>query len=209
MKIINIVIAISLITLTSFGQSFEGEIIYQNTYKSKITGLTAEKLASMMGSTQEYFVKGAEYKSVLNGTLMQWQMYEPTGNRIYTKMSNNESALWTDASVNADSVMGFELNSKSMEILGYPCDELVLHCKSGTQKFYFSSKLALDPKLFKLHKFGNWYAFVSKSKAIPLKIEIENSQFTMTSTAIEVKPMKLADNIFLLPPGINIDKSPY
>ena len=198
-----------VITIVSYGQSFEGEIIYQNVYKSKIPNLTDEKFTSLMGSKQDYFVKGGEYKSVSNGDLLQWQIYIPAENKMYTKMSNNEAALWTDAGTNPDSVIGMVLNKKVMDILGYSCDELILNCKSGTQKYYFNSKLSLDSKLYEKHKYGNWSAFVSRSNAMPLKIELDNAQFTLTSTAVEVKPMKLEDSIFQLPSGMKTDKSPY
>jgi len=162
-----------------------------------------------MGSGQDYFIKGNKYKSVCNGTLLQWQLYDPKENKIYTKMSNNDAALWIDAGINPDTVVDITLNRNVTNILGYECDELILNCKSGTQKYYFSSKLPIDSKLFIPHKFGNWYSYVSKSNALPLKIEIDNAQFTMTSTAVEVKPQKLEVEYFQLPAGTKVDKSPY
>jgi hypothetical protein len=47
------------------------------------------------------------------------------------------------------------------------------------------------------------------SKSVPLKIEIDNAQFVMISVAVEIKPSKLDNGIFLLPAGIKTDKSPY
>ena len=117
--------------------------------------------------------------------------------------------LWTDAGNNSDSVISEVLNKNVADILGYKCDELILICRSGTQKYYFNSKLGLDSKLFVNHKYGNWYSFVSKSNAVPLKMEIDNAQFTMTSTATEVKPQKLEASVFQLPPGMATEKSPY
>jgi hypothetical protein len=195
--------------MTSYAQSFEGEVIYQNMYKSKIPSLTDEKFASLMGSTQEYFIKGDKYKSVSNGELLQWQLYVPMENKLYIKMSNNEAALWTDAGINSDSVISMVLNKKAIDILGYKCDELILNCKSGTQKYYFNAKLVIDSKLFVNHKFGNWYYFVSKTNAVPLKMEIDNAQFTMTSTAVKVNPEKLEASVFQLPEGVKVGPSPY
>ena len=203
----NLLIACA-ITVTSFAQSFEGEVIYQNSYKSKMPSLTDEKFASLMGSTQDYFVKGDKYKSVLNGELLQWQIYIPADNKLYTKMANNEAALWTDAGTNPDSVLSMVLNKNVIEILGYKCDELILNCKSGTQKYYFNKKLSMDPKQFVNHKFANWYYYISKSNAVPLKIEIDIAQFTMISTAVKVNPGKLDAGIFQLPAGMKVGPSP-
>jgi hypothetical protein len=209
MKYFATLIITSFITFTSFAQNFEGEIVYQNTYKSKIPSLTDERFTSMMGATQEYFIKDGWYKSVSNGTLLQWQIYIPMDNKMYTKMSNNEAALWTDAAANSDSVISEVLNKAVIDILGYKCDELILQCKSGTQKYYFSSKLGIDSKLFINHKYGNWYAYVSRSNAVPLKMEIDNAQFTLTCTASKVQAQKLAASVFQLPAGISTSKSPY
>jgi hypothetical protein len=119
MKFVNTLFFSLFVSVSVFGQSFEGEIIYQNTYKSKNPTITDDRLTSLMGSTEEYFIKGAAYKSVLNGTLLQWQLYIPAENKLYTKMSNKDSAISNDAAINDDSVISFVLNKAVISILGY------------------------------------------------------------------------------------------
>lgn len=195
--------------LLTFGQAFEGKIVYHNTYKSKNQQMPDQQWQMMLGSNQEYFIKGGNYKSVANGQLMQWQLYVNKDNKLYNKMSNSEKAIWNDGNIQADEVLKTEVNQGVTEILGYKCDEVVMICKSGIQKYYFSPKISVDPKLFVNHNFGNWYQFLSLSNALPLKMVVETAQFTMTSTAIEVKTIKLDDNLFQLPSGIQTEKSPY
>ena len=184
---------------SAFGQSFEGEIIYQSTYKSKNPTITDDRLTSMMGSTEDYFIKGAAYKSTVNGTLLEWQLYIPAENKLYTKMTNKSAAISSDAGINDDSVLSFVLNKEVTDILGYKCDELTLNSRSGIEKYYFSSKLSIDPKNFVNHKLGNWYDYVSIAKAVPLKIDVENPQFNVVYMATSVKPLKLDDSMFHLP----------
>jgi len=198
-----------LTTMTVLGQSFEGKIFYANTYKSKNQKMTDQQWTSMMGSTQEYLIKGGDYKSIANGTLVQWQLYINKDNKLYNKMSNSETAFWNDASVQGDEILKVEVNKGVTEILGYKCDEVILTCKSGLQKYYFNSKLSVDTKLFSNHKFGNWFDYLSKSNSLPLKSVIETAQFTMESVATEVKPMKIDIKSFELPAGIKTEKSPY
>ncbi|WP_211289892.1 hypothetical protein [Hymenobacter chitinivorans] len=190
-------------------QNFEGRVLYANTYKSKLPNVTDQQWNDMMGTTQEYFVKGGSYKSVANGKLMQWQLFPGTDNKLYTKMGNAEAAIWNDATVNPDEVLKAEVKKNAATILGYQCDELTLTCKSGVQKYYFSSKLALDPKLYENHKLGNWYDMLKNTKALPLKFVVDTPQFSMESTATEVKPMKLTAATFELPAGVQTVKSPY
>ena len=207
-KLIAIIFTV-LTSITVFGQTFEGKLFYAITYKSKNPKMTDQQWTSMMGSTQEYLIKNGDYKSIANGTLVQWQLYINTENKLYNKMSNSETAFWNDASVERDEILKAEINKGVTEVLGYKCDEVILTCKSGVQKYYFNSKLSVDAKLFANHKFGNWYEYLSKSNSLPLKSVIETAQFTLESVATEVKPMKLDTKTFELPAGIKTEKSPY
>jgi len=208
MRIFSFLLMMGFTSLSLSAQNFEGEIVYQNVYQSKIAGLSDEKFTTLMGTEQDYFIKGANYKSVMNGTLAQWQLYVPGENKLYTKMSNSDSAFWDDAAINPDSVISFSLNKAAVKILGDTCDELILNCKSGTQKYYFNTALGIDPAKYMKHKYGNWYDYVLNSKSVPLKMEIDNSQFVMVSVAVEIKPSTLDNSIFQLPPGIQTFKNP-
>jgi hypothetical protein len=202
-------IILTVVTSTTFGQIFEGRILYENSYKSKNPNVTDQQWISMMGSTQEYFIKEGDYKSIMNGTLVQWQLYINKENKIYTKMSNSEKALWNDASIQGDEVLKSELNKNVTEVLGFKCDEIILTCKSGLQKYYFSSHLKVETNLYSNHKFGNWFEYLSKSNALPLKLIIETAQFTMEGIATSINPTKLERTLFEIPIGIKTEKSPY
>jgi hypothetical protein len=67
----------------------------------------------------------------------------------------------------------------------------------------------VDTELFINHKYGNWYGYLKETGSLPLKIVIENQQFTLESIAVEVKPMRLDDKFFLLPENIKTAKSLY
>ena len=194
---------------TVVSQNFEGKIIYHNSYKSKMSNVTDEQFTSMMGSIQEYYIKDGDYKSVTNGKLFQWQIYMNKENRLYSKMANSETLLWNDGAENNDEIIKAEINKAVTEILGYKCDELILTCKSGIQKYYFNTNLSVDAKLFEKHKYGNWFDFVSKSNSLPLKSIIDNTQFTLVSIATEVTPMKLEKTFFELPANSKTMRSPY
>jgi hypothetical protein len=207
-KIITL-IWITFSALTVFGQNFEGKISYSNTYKSEAIQMTNEQLKAMMGGTQKYYIKDGDYKSVSNGSLLQWQLYVNAENKLYTKMANSEIAFWNDGLINSDAVLKVELNKNVIQILGYDCDELILTCKSGIQKYYFNTSIKVNLALFENHKFGNWYAFLKESKSLPLKMTISNAQFTMESIATEVKEMKLEASDLKLPTDQEVAKNPY
>ncbi|MEO5684084.1 MAG: hypothetical protein ABIQ88_15685 [Chitinophagaceae bacterium] len=199
----------SFLTLTSFAQNFEGMLLCKNSYKSKNAAVADEQFNAMMGTVQEYYVKDGDYKSITNGSLLQWQLYINKDNKLYNKLSNNETVLWNDAAVNGDEVIKAVINKGVTEVLGYKCDELILTCKTGVQKYYYNAALAVDVSLYVNHKFGNWYEFLSRTKALPLKSIIENEQLIIESVVTEIKPMKLDKTFFELPANIKTMKSPY
>ena len=202
-------IALTFLTITGFSQSFEGKITYQNTYKSKIPNVSDEQLTIMMGSNQDYLIKGGDYKSITNGTMLLWQLYLNADNKLYSKMPDSDVILWNDGTQYNDTVLSVELNKDAAEILGYRCDELILTCQSGIQKYYFNSKLGVDVSLFTKHLYGNWYDYLKLAKALPLKSVVDTEQFSFTSLATEVKAMKIDDGELKLPPNAKTAKSPY
>jgi hypothetical protein len=190
-------------------QPFEGKIIYKASYKSNSLEVSSEQWAEMMGTRQEYFIKGGNYKSTFDGTFLQWQLYINKDNKSYGKMANAAEVVWSDAGVNTDSVLSVQLNKNVDTVLGYPCDEVILTCKSGVQKYYFNSTLKVDAAIYEKHIYGNWYAYLKEAQAVPLKIVISNEEFTMESTAVEVKAMALSDSDFELPANVITIKNPY
>lgn len=195
-------------TLTMTAQNFEGKITYANTWKSKSFMMNDKKLTSLMGDKQEYIVKDGNYKSTPNGTWIQWTMYINKDNKIYSKLLNNETIYFSDAKESEDVILDIKLNKGVTEILGHKCDELVLTCKSGVQKYYFSDDVKVDSKQYINHKFGNWYDVMRMSNAWPLKMIIENDKSSMESVATEIKEMPLDAKLFEIPADAVIKKSP-
>lgn len=191
-------------TVSAFSQTFEGRVSYTNSYVSHTDKLTSEQLAGMMGTKQNYYIKGGNYKSMSNGELVQWQLYINKDNKLYNKYAYSEILMWMDGSDNTDSVLSVVVNRGVTEVLGYKCDEVIIISTSGKKTFYFNSKLGVDPKLFEQHLFGCWAAYTAAAKALPLKSIVEEKDFTYTSTATEVKAEKLEDSFFQLPKNVEV-----
>ncbi len=199
--------AFSVVALQA--QSFEGKIVYQNSYKSRMPNVTDEHFTAMMGPTQEYFYKDGNYKSVTNGTVFKWQLYINKDNKLYSKTSNGETIYWNDGAIGNDELLKAEINKEVITILGNLCDELVLSFKNGVHKYYFCSKFKVDPKLFQNHKFGNWNEVISRTNSLPLKIIADFKMFSVESNAIEIVHMKLDNKQFELPAGAVTQKGPF
>src|SRR6202012_3387001 len=122
-----------------------------------------DQFTSMLGNTLNYYIKDGNYRTDANGTFVTWQIYVNSDNKLYNKFSNSATVFWIDGSVNKDSVISVQLNKNAVEILGYQCDELVLNCKTGVEKYYFTSKFPVDSKLFAKHLCQNWYDYLKRA----------------------------------------------
>ena len=191
------------------GPAFEGEVIYSNTFKSKNPKLKDKQLSAMLGSVHNYYIKNGDYKTVTNGMFAQWQLYINKENKIYNKMMSSDTVFWNNAAIHDDELLSSKVNKNAITILGYVCDELVMVFRSGTHRYYYSSKLPVNSKLFVNHKYGNYYNYVSRANAVPLKMIIEDVEFTMESIATKVEAKKFPATFFVLPPNTKTAQSLY
>jgi hypothetical protein len=67
----------------------------------------------------------------------------------------------------------------------------------------------MDPALFRNLKFGHWSEAIAQMNSLPLKMIIDNAQFTLESVAVSVAEQKLDEAIFTLPPDAKVQKSPF
>lgn len=189
------------------GQSFEGEIIYSNHFTSKMKNFTDEQLGTMIGTKQEYLIKGGNYKSFLNGQSITMQLYDYKTNRIYNRKTKSDTLYWFDASINTDEVISFEIKKNAEKILGNQCDAIIMKTKTGTTTIYYTSRYKVDSKIYENHHYSNWSFYVDKTKSLPLKTVVETNQFKMESTAVEIKPLDLGNDYFNIDPKTPVKKS--
>jgi hypothetical protein len=188
-------------------QYFEGEIKYINTFKSNIPGISDEKLGSLIGVNQDYFIKGGHYKSISDGSTITMQIYDDKSNRVYNKTRGSDTIYWFDASTNTDSVISYKKEKNRQNILGIQCDVLIAKTKTGTTTYFYNDRYKVDAYRFSNHKYGNWAFFVLETGALPLKTIIESDQFKMESTVVEINPSKLKESFFEIDAGLPIKKS--
>jgi hypothetical protein len=198
MKYLVLLILLSYAAST-LAQTFEGKIIYNISYKNKMLGLSNEQLSAFMGTRQEYYIAGGNYKSVSNGNVIKYQLYVSEKNKSYFLTAASDTLFWEDYSIVNDKPVNYKIVENADTVLGNPCDLLIVEAEHSNTKFYYFLKYKVDADLYKKHNYGNWYFIISKTNSLPLKIVYENEQFISTSTAIEIKEMKLDKTFFEVP----------
>ncbi|NUY82734.1 hypothetical protein HUK80_17660 [Flavobacterium sp. MAH-1] len=193
---IAIFIIVNLVLMPCFGQQFEGIIVFQNSYQSKIKNQSNEHLAQLFGSTHTYQIKNERYKLSSNGELLQWQIYQPQENKLFTKLAVGDKLGIIELDKETEKVKSVQVNRKAVKILDYLCDEFVVQCKSSVQKYFIDSSLNINPEIFKNSKFNYQLAFLLKNQILPIKMVIEDGISICESIAIELKGETIDEKIF-------------
>jgi hypothetical protein len=206
--VVGIWIALSCQWLSA--QEFEGSIIYQVNYASKVSTAQNERLATMMGTHQTYSIKGGRYRSDNNGRVFLTQLYYPDENRLYNKYAQSDTWFWIDGARQSDTLVSFMTNKKVVTILGIVCDELKFECKKSTHTYYYPSdkQLLYNKSKFKRHQFGLFSEYVKHAGRIALKSIVETPDMVITSIAASIEPKSLPESLFSLPDGALKEKSP-
>lgn len=191
---------------TVYAQSFEGYIVFENKIESKIPSVSDAQMLSQVGNRQKtIYASNGNYVTVFEGGALRAQYYTKEGNKLYNLQSANDTLFGMDASMNYDPVVGIEESEEISTVYNLPCEHVVLKSSQSKMTYYFnSSKYPMSDVLYKDHNFGNWNATLSKIKALPLKIVYETNAFILTSTAVEVKEMKVDPKMCEIPNGVPV-----
>lgn len=189
-------------SISVVSQNFVGKVLYKNSFQSKLPNMTNEKFTALIGSQQVYVIKNGKYLSITNGQLTPVQLYKNSTNKLYTKTGNSDTIICIDASIEKSKIIEIKKEETSIIILGHKCKLLTMKSDNGTlYKYYYSEKLGVNPEDYKYHNYNHWYKYLIETKSLPLKMVIENNQFTMTTEAISFEEKDILDGKFELPSG--------
>lgn len=187
---------------------FEGVITYDNLLIDKTGKMNPNQTKKYIGDKQVYYIDKGKYKSVLNGLLEITQYY--TGkDTVYTKMKNVNTLMYTNTKENKEKIISSSIEKDITKINKFNCHVLKIRTSEGYVNYYFNDSIKIDYKLFEGHRYGLWYYCLKKTNgALPLKWVTVNSQIDLTITANEILRKELDEQIFNLPKGLPLVKSP-
>ncbi len=202
MKIYLLTLLLILNNKNLFSQLFEGKIIYKVEYLNSKTQQKDTKLEEEEGTEEEFFIKNGNYLIKSNGTKNEWKLYLSSTNLIYEKRRNNDTLYTYNAGINKDTIL--EINSYKSHSKNDTSGlrEVVLHCNSGSQYFYYDKKYQMDQSLFSRHKVNNLNSYLRKSNSIPLTMVFETHNITYEKMSRGIEPQKLEYSIFAIPKNL-------
>lgn len=221
------IIAVLTYSLT-FGQSFEGKLIYKvefdiKTQKIGSFEITKEQVIEKMKKEGEYFdsitvtFKNGNYLKEDNSNLEKRIIYKSTLNKIYTFQKDFEYVLITDA--NKFNALNLKFKEPKIEkidslkiINGNNCKLLKLSWdKLGDEYYFYNPEIAkLDTKLFNKHNYEYLNTILGITNSYPLEIIKKISNFiSVKMTLIDIKEDKIEDSLFELPKFKKAEKDYY
>lgn len=195
-------LSLALFWTLLFGSSFEGEIVYLNTYELDNKRLSVDSLRGILGDTVILVMKQGNYKLTTNGSKRITSIYEGEGNVWYVYQNRFDTILAVGGLAQTmDSIVFDGPRNTTESILGYSCRSLVMTWKSGRNTYYFNDRFAIDPSLFVGHNIDGWNLYCQRSKAVPLMTKYEKKGYTRIQKAILIKERIVSDEELKIPQG--------
>src|SRR5215831_12275509 len=193
----NGIIFFVFIALNSFGQAkhyFEGKITYKLEFDARGGNVTVATFQRSLGNGVTLFFKHGNYYHRFDGGIMEYDMYNQTENKLYTKMRNNDTIFWSDCSLPEDKILGLDSAAKKESILGIKCNELTMRQKDMTHiQYYNSDSITINPDWFKNFRKYDQYLVSKKESSIYLKEVTFYGALVMIETAIAIKREPIDD----------------
>jgi hypothetical protein len=181
---------------------FEGTVTYKYDVMSKNAQFDSVWLRSLIGHGSTLFFKEGNYMHRYLGGLTRYDLYRKEDNKVYSKLTGNDTLFWTDCSKPGDEVMKFSFTPKKENILGVLCDELIIYYKGRTiTEYYNSDSLKINPVWFTNFLRDGQNLIDKKEKAIFLKQKVEYPDFKITITATAFSREPIDEIIFKLSAG--------
>lgn len=196
----------------SFGQVFEGKIVYKTTIENAHPERISNEIFNQMfhGETDSisiFYIENDKYKFVeINSKTKKAKIicqYDPEKKRIYQSIGSNDSDLshvdLKDLSLEKPKVS--INNSDTIYILGKKCKSLII-INSKTQLktiIYYSDDYRVDTKSLENNSYF-FSEYIYLSGALPLKMVItgDDAIFKVVYTAKEIIKEKLGDKVFMI-----------
>jgi hypothetical protein len=119
--------------------------------------------------------------------------------------NQSDTIYWMFNNKADNQIIDFKVEDSPDTIIGYNCKILTIKTKPidketpvWIRRFYYSSKIYVNPEYFKNYRHNNQDFIYSKIQSIPLRIDIEYSDHIVTWMAKSIERSDLNDDLFEL-----------
>ena len=137
--------AIFLIFLSynSFSQnkeSFEGIILYENTFKSKIDSISSSHFENAYGKQTKYILaKNGDYLNLFKGSYITVQLYKNKEDNIYTVLTNRDTIFYNKVTEKKGDISNLKTSLEETIILDKNCIEISFETETSKYKYFYNN----------------------------------------------------------------------
>jgi hypothetical protein len=189
-------IAITLTSARPDRPAFTGKIKYTFTFSDLLGNDITDRMATMLGREQHYYVNDSNYKSYDESQNIT-QLYNGRTNTYYG-FWKDKTALQIDALTRTSQQYSITKLDKTVTILGYECTAIQVETDELTSVYYYSPLLRIDQKAYLKHNFGDLNRYLEATNgALALRYVITNHKkgyvWTIHATKITKLPLRSGD----------------
>jgi hypothetical protein len=184
-------------------KEFEGVIKYTHTVTAKSKDYNVAYDYTALGKKSEYYYKNGDYKFVNHSAYFAADLYRASEVANYLPVSQSDTAFRVNSKVSDMDIMDVTVTDAPEPILGHSCQVVTLKLIPSGQdgpvsyrRYWCSKDFPINPEHFKACKGNAYNVIFEKSGSLPLKIEFEWPNRTITWEAYAAKRQKVNAKIF-------------
>jgi hypothetical protein len=183
---------------------FEGHVYYTNHFVIKGPGADSNQLKEFFGVTNTYTYKQGNYLWTFDNSAVELELYRHENAQLLYKYKNRKYYISRDIAHETDSLISYTITENADTICGYICNSIrIVTGWPGRENklirtLYYNKDLAVDPSNFKNYRgYAHWKVY-QITKAIPLRIVIDDgvSPFAIVMEAVKVERTPVSDKVF-------------
>jgi len=189
------------LSLWSNGQDkseFEGRVYYTNHFNIKNAKIDSNQLIKFYGKNNVYSYKQGDYLWTYDGA-MELELYLHGKGLLLNKYRNQDYYISRDVVKEVDNIISYTIQENADTICGYVCNAIhIITQREGTNNqlartLYYNSEVALNPDHFKNYNSYAYSKLYQITRALPLKIVVEDEAFEITMEAEKVEKVPISD----------------
>ena len=195
-----------LLSTICFGQKvqeFEGKITYKHFVTAIDSLYNVEDDYEYAGKTSIFFYKEGNYKWVNDNAYVEMEIFSNSERTSCLKFKENDTILKLQSNIENEKIIEFSITKNGENILGKKCDVLIIKAGSNgnlwERRYSFNKDYKINPESFNNYKYNSTDFIYSKTKSLPLKIELIFKDRKVTYIAMKIERIEVPLEIFNFP----------
>lgn len=178
--------------------NFEGMLVYKINVISKVEGISNATWKKILNSSEQVtvLVKDGNFKHSSNKS----EAYVfPGKGKTYYKFKGYDTLYYMDISTDTSMLLSVTKNNDKKLIAGYSCNSITLQTSAGTNTYFYSPSIYMNPAFTQNYRLGKEDVFYQETSSLFLSLQQETPSYTYSQNCIKVEQKEVDVSSFDLP----------